>query len=206
MRMKTKALAVVLLVLGAIQTGCGITAPPAMTKSFPEGDPRALEDAGADPGKDSPDAPVRRITVPKDKEDDKGLHLAVEPQAQHFVAGKPLLVSLSVKNNNGTPSTIPYTSDQIFDIIIFADPDQRIPVFLWSENRMFTQNMSQQILGSGSTLKRVLDVPTSRDMVTGQIRKGDLSSPLTPGNYWLYAEHLGVPFLAAGPVQIEIVP
>ena len=150
-------------------------------------------------------APQRRIVLPTDKRQDKGMVLTAKPKGLHVRAGSMLPVEMIIRNTTGAPITIPYSGGKHFDIVVFADPDQKKPVFVWSEGRYFSQIFEEPVLGAGAPLMRILEVPTTADKtVEKMMEEGDLTKPLTPGTYYLWGTHEGQPYLAHGPIQIFV--
>lgn len=195
------------IALVAVLAGCSI-ASKSVPKEFAGGD---LYERKADPGTtsdgvqaDKP-APPRTIMLPTNKRQDKGLVLTVKPKGLHVHAGSMLPVDMIVRNTTGAPITIPYNGGKHFDIVVFADPDQRKPVFVWSEGRYFTRTFEEPVLSAGAPLMRILEVPTTADKTVDKIMEdGDLTKPLTPGKYYLWGTHEGQPFLAHGPIEIFV--
>lgn len=200
---------VITLLLGFLPwlAGCG-GAGGSVAKEFAGGDlydEKAPADSTTEGVEADKPAPPRRIVLPVNRREDRGLVLTAKPRAEHVRAGSMLAVEMVVRNTTGAPITIPYTSGKHFDIVVFADPDQRKPVFVWSEGRFFTQTFEEPTLSAGSPLVRILEVPTSADKsLLQQGEEGDLTRPLGPGTWYLWGTHEGQPFLAHGPVVVVV--
>lgn len=178
-------------------------------KRFPGGDlyeskaPASTTTAGEEPGA-APRAPAQPIVLPNNRQEERGLRLVINARDGRTPAGVALPVTMTVRNTTSTPFPITYNSEKRFDVVVFADPNQQRPVYQWSANRMFSQIYSEQMLGGGSSLSRILEVPTSRDASIREGAEDDLSLPIPPGTYYLWGTHEGRPFLAYGPVEIVV--
>lgn len=204
----------VVVCLAVMALACGGGTPVA--KVLPGGEPDIIE-AGStsNPGDKSSSkssTPTRRITVPRDAADKNGLYLAIriegmDPRAGMFAvsAGESFLVNPIVRNTTTNSVPVAYASEKRFDVIVYKDEDQREPVFVWSEHREFAATFQELMLAGGTTMSRMLEIPTTKDRSVDELMEGDLGRPLTPGTYHLWATHEGRPFLAAGPLKIQVV-
>jgi hypothetical protein len=187
-----------------------------VAKVFPGEDPDYAESTLSSPspkeekGSDTK-TPARRLSVPKGASEKNGLMMAVriegqEPKQDEYTvkAGNSFLVNAVVRNLTSNSVPVAYATDKRFDVEIFKDPDQREAVHLWSEHRLFVQAFQEVMLGGGTTVSRMLDIPTTKDASVSDMLEGDLGKPLTPGTYYLWATHEGRPFLAAGPLKIIV--
>ncbi len=187
------------LLLGA----CGLAKQTA--KQFPEGDSaKELEGMGIILS-DAPAAqPTRRIMVPGNNAEARGLFLGFGLVQSTVKAGNPVVVQCGVRNTTGNSLGVSYPSVQRFDLVVFRDEAQREPVHVWSEGRSFAQIFEEQMLGPGSTLPRVLEIPTTRTAPPG-IEDLDMAQPLSAGTYYVWCRHVGTPSLSTGPVKFEVV-
>lgn len=187
---------------------CGFKQEPKVEKVFPGGDPFPYGEAESG-GRDPITVPTepgetRRIIIPRDRVEVQGLRIQASVAERNVKAGNAVVVTLLVRNSSSMPITIPYPDEQRFDVVVFSDPEQNRPVHVYSEGRFFAQRFTEHVLMGGTTLTRIIEVPTTKDMEMAQ-DIGDLSKPLTPGKYWLYGTHEGQPFLASEPIEIEVV-
>lgn len=205
------ALFLAAMMASAAGVSCVRSGGKTVAKQFPEGEPgSASADAGlgriigeADP--ETAQRSTRRISIPGDRQEARGLFLSVQVPAPRVPPGVPIVVNMAVRNTTGNSLPVTYPSAQRFDVVVFADAAQRRPVYMWSQDRTFAQMFEEQMLGPGSTLPRILEVPTTRDTTLRAFDENDLSSPLPPGKYWLYGRHAGTPPLSWGPLEIEVL-
>ena len=210
------------LLVAAMAAGCGIVGAGSKASSdssggkarkvFAEGDPYIYDDPESIVGTAEEQATAaleqenaRRISIPPNRQEERGLRLIAQPQALTVSAGDTLYVTVMVRNLRATPETIGYPTDQRFDVVVFADVNQQKPVHLWSEGRPFIRKFDEVVIGGGALVSRVLEIPTTKDRAVEQVMGNDLTRPLLPGKYWLYATNEGNPFLATGPIEIEVV-
>ncbi len=211
--MKTQLIPVLLLLLAVLAApGCRLfrSGPE---KQFPAGHPPGYAELEAGPGERTPLPPeeeaeparTRRVTVPSDAQERDGLYMSIRPESETVAAGNPVRFSLTVRNTTSTPIPILYPTEKRFDVAIFADRQQNELVHLWSSDRMFAQVLQDIPLGGGSNVTRTIEVATTRSRDAEEMLAGDPSRPLPPGTYWAWGTHEGTPFLAAGPVEIEVL-
>ncbi len=207
------ASSVSLLLAAFLLSGCGLFRS-GTEKQFPSGHPPGYAEleAGAGQRADVPvdeeaeGTPARHISIPSDAQERDGLYMSISLESGTVGAGNPVRFNLSVRNTTSTPLPVLYATEKRFDVAVFADQNQEELVHLWSSDRMFAQVFQDMMLGGGSNVTRALEVPTTRSSEAGEMLAGDPSRPLIPGTYWAWGTHEGTPFLAAGPVQVEVLP
>ena len=187
-----------------------------VAKVFPGEDPDYAESTQRNPSPKEEKAadtktPPKRVSVPKGASEKNGLLMVVriegqEPKEDEYTvkAGTSFLVNTVVRNLTSNSVPVAYATDQRFDVVVYKDPDQKEAAHLWSEHRMFAKAFQEVMLGGGTTVSRMLDIPTTKDASVDDMLEGDLGKPLTPGTYYLWATHEGRPFLAAGPLKIIV--
>lgn len=127
-----------------------------------------------------------------------GLEIEMQPEAESVKAGSSLSVEVSVHNRTRGSLPLVYTSGKRFDLVVFEDMESTKPVYVWSEEKFFTQEFLETQLGGGAKMARILEIPTTREP-QGDESNADFSQPLPPGVYFLWATHEGQPALAIGP-------
>lgn len=198
----------VLILLGLGTTlGCG-----RVEKRFPGGDPYPIAAelegaAGTTPQGilDEEERPARRVILPRNAREVDGLVLTtVLPSDQH-TAGSPLRVRLLVRNTTRQTARLSYNTPQRFDLFVFPTEQSNNPIYVWSEHQYFPRDFQEHPLGAGAVMPRILEIPTTANPTVRALAGDDLGAPLTPGVYYLWSTHEGNPFLAEGPIRIEII-
>lgn len=195
-------------------SGCALfePAPPPVEKQFPGGEPGAERYLSQPPREDDPNGEAstdqpdeRRIIFPLNRNEERGMFMSLVIDEPSAPAGEPLSVKCIVRNTTRNAMAVRWPTAQRFDVAVFADPDQRDLVYLWSEDRVFAQMFDEQTLSGGAALTRILDIPTTRRPEMRDFVGEDVSAPVGPGEYWVFAKHTGEPALFAGPVKITVM-
>jgi len=200
-----------LLVTAALAAG-GCAGSGKMEKEFPSGEPDAFEAAErregelAGPSEDAAREATRSVYLPTDRKEARGLALSMEVPAPEVTAGTSISANMLLRNTTRNTVPVVYTDTQRFDLVVFTDKERENPVFVWSEGKFFSQIFSERMLGGGTNISEVLEVPTTPDPVSDNMLPDDLSRPLTPGTYYMWGTHAGDPYLASGPVEITVEP
>lgn len=186
---------------------CGSGLPP---KAFPGGDPydvavETMDTGGMGPAPVADPKPARRVILPEDARQRQGLTLTTSMQTTTVTAGTPLRVRVIVRNTTRNNARLRYNTAKRFDLFVFTEPKSQNPVFIWSEGQTFPTDYSEHVIDSGSNITRILEIPTTRSADVRRMLENDLTAPLGPGKYYLWATHEADIYLADGPHEITIV-
>ncbi len=201
--------------LMSLSTSCRVfqSGPSRMEKQFPGGEPEGFLEGDArdtivDDEEEEREIAVKqapRVQIPRNKEDVDGLFMSVEVERNIVKSGEPIVAICRVRNTTGNTLTINYVNEQRFDLTMFYDEQQRAVAHVWSEGRFFATHFQEFTLSGGAILTRNLEIDTAPPDEIGLMLDQDLSRPVGPGTYYLWATHEGSPFMAAGPIEIRVI-
>ncbi len=178
-------------------------------KQFPSGEPGSfaeLESETEFPSVEQAEIITpRQIIIPSNRREERGVYLDAKLVQTEVQAGTPVVIKCSAKNVTNSPTHVIYPTTLRFDAVAFADPNQRSPVFVWSDTQDDTPFYEERMLGSGVSITRTLEIPTVTIENSGPEVSGNLTTPLTAGSYYLWIRHSGTPALSFGPVEFSVV-
>lgn len=195
-----------LIVLAGALASCGSR----VEKRFPGGDPYDVHAEVAGPDGLNPEGiveeeePQRPVILPRNAKERDGIVLSTRLPSTRHAAGSPIRATLVVQNTTRNTARLTYNTAQRFDLFVFPSEESNFPVFIWSEHQHFPRDFQEHAVGGGSSVMRILEIPTTANPTVRALAGNDRGAPLTPGVYYLWSVHEGGTFLADGPIQIEI--
>lgn len=195
----------VLLLTALLAASCAGPSGSGPEKTFPGGDLYEEKEASSDAPErtwEGPEQPDRQPIYLPNRREVNGLVLTANPRENTVTAGEPIVVTLLVRNTTSSDQPVTYNSGKRFDLVLYQTKEQQRPVYLWSEDRMFTQALQEMMISPGSTSSRQLEIPTTTtERASG---RASLSDPVPPGTYYLWGTHEGEPMLTHGPIEVVV--
>jgi Intracellular proteinase inhibitor len=181
-----------------------------ITKQFPGGEPDDFEAldrrlAEEDTASESDLAFAQGLKAPSNKSRLKGLVLSSSVDNQKIKAGRPVRVNCLLKNDSRKTMPLSYTSTQRFDVSVFEDRRQTRPVHVWSRGKSFSMIYADRMLGPNAKISEIIEVPTTRTPRGKEMVPNSYTRPLLPGTYYLWLTHAGTPYMASGPIEINVI-